>query len=212
MTSERSFDHCNHCGSETWHSESEPFKNRAEVVDEGVTISFCETSAMLQCQVCKRTQLRVRKWNSENGDCGQSFFPPHSMHKAPPWLKELPSEYRVLALQIYPALDAGSYGLALMGARALLDIYISRHSAVQNDFKKKLEDLQKSGSLSPKQIEILVPTFDAGSAAAHRGFIPTESNVLTALQVVENLIHQDVLGVKTLSLKKETPPDTRRKK
>ena len=212
MTPERSFNHCNRCGRETWQSVSEPCENPAEIVDEGVTITFSETSVMLQCQVCKSTQLRVSKWNSENGDGGEMYSPPHSIHQAPSWLKELPPEYRDLALQIYPALDAGSHGLALMGARALLDVYISRHSAVTYDFKKKLEDLQKTGALSLKQVEILMPTFDAGSAAAHRGFIPSEANVLTALQVVENLIHQDVLAVKTQSLKNETPSDTRTRK
>jgi hypothetical protein len=96
-----------------------------------------------------------------------------------------------------------------MGARALLDVYVSRHSAVSNDFRKKLEDLQKAGAISAKQIEILWPTFDAGSAAAHRGYLPSEENVITALQVVENLIQQDVLGIKMQNLKTATPPRKR---
>ena len=213
MPNESSYNYCNRCGSDTWHSIVGQCQDTSDAqLEDGSTISFSERSVLLRCQVCKKTQLCVSTWNSENGDCGMSFYPPPSKHKPPPWLDELPSEYSDLARQIYPALDAGSHSLALMGTRALLDVYVSRHSAVSYDFKKKLEDLQRDGALSAKQIEILLPTFDAGSAAAHRGFLPSESNVITALQVVENLIHQDVLGVKTQKLKTDTPPDPRRKK
>ena len=206
MTSESSFTHCNRCQNKTWHSESKPFEKRGELQeDDGLTILFCDTSIMLECQVCQRTKLQVRNWNSENGS-SLNFFPPESTHRAPLWLKDMPNEYKGLALQIYPALDVGSYGLALMGVRALLEIYISNHTAVPHEFKKKLADLQEREWISSQHVEMLLITFDAGSAAAHRGFIPTEASVIIALQVIENLIHRDILSAKTKDLKNETPP------
>lgn len=206
MPIEPSYNYCNRCGGETRHSIAGECRNSSEErLEDGSLISFSERSALLECQVCQQTRLRVSFWNSENEDGPVFFYPPLSKHKAPAWLKDLPVEYKDLAQQIYPALDAESYSLALMGARALLDLYISRHSPVSNDFKKKLEELQQRGALSAKQIEILWPTFDAGSAAAHRGYLPSEENVITALQVVENLLQQDVLGVKTQQLRSDTP-------
>jgi len=206
VPSEPSYNHCNRCGGETFHSIAGECRNCSEAhLEDGSEISFSERSELLECQVCKQTRLRVSFWNSENDDGPVFFYPPLSKHRAPAWLKELPVEYKDLAEQIYPALDAGSYSLALMGARALLDLYISRHSSVSNDFNKKLENLLQLGALSAKQIEILSRTFDAGSAAAHRGYLPSEANVITALQVVESLLQQDVLGVKTQQLQADTP-------
>ena len=206
MSEQTVFVHCNRCAGDTWHLIAGQSKSNSEVVTEdGYVVSFSQTSDLLECKVCKQTRLRVTDWNSENDSSPPSFYPPTSKHKAPAWLMELPPEYAQLAREIYPALDTGSLSLALMGTRALLDVYVSRHSGVSNDFRKKLEALQAQGALSAKQIKMLTPTFDAGSAAAHRGYVPSEENVIVALQVVENLIHQDILATKTVKLKSDTP-------
>jgi hypothetical protein len=211
MMTEKYYTHCNNCGNEKWHSESIPFVDSSTWHHEdGSTIEFSKTSVMLQCQVCKNTKLRVSKWNSENGEDGEQFFPPNTIRKMPDWVNDLPPEYRDLARQIYPALNAESLGLALMGIRALLDVYISRHSTEKNDFSKKIEELVTTRVLNTRQAATLSTTFDAGSAAAHRGFIPSEINVITALDVVENLIRQDILTAISQILKSETPPDLRR--
>ena len=206
MDKDQTYVYCNRCGGDTQHSLIAQRRNESKAkLEGGYEILFVEKSDFLECQVCQQTRLRITYWNSENEHHFISFAPPASKHKAPSWLNELPPEYSDLALEIYPALDAGSLSLALMGARALLDVYISRHTGVGNDFKKKLEDLCKQGALSAKHAEILWPAFDAGSAAAHRGYQPSEYNVITALQVVENLIQQEVLGTRTQKLKNETP-------
>jgi hypothetical protein len=198
--------HCNRCSSDTWHLIAGQCKNKSEeILEGGDVISFAQTSDLLECKVCKQTQLRVTSWNSENEWLPPSFFPPPSKHKAPDWLHDLSPEYSKLAHEIYPALDAGSFCLALMGTRALLDVYVTRHSGVSNDFTTKLKKLQDQGAISAKQIEILTPAFDAGSAAAHRGYVPSEENIIVALQVVENLIQQDILAIKTAKLKSDTP-------
>lgn len=206
MDQERTYVYCNRCGGDTWHLiVGQRRKESGAQVEDGYAISFVEKSEFIECQVCQQTRIRVTQWNSENDVDSIVFHPPASKHKAPPWLRELPPEYRYLALEIYSALDAESYSLALMGARALLDVYVSRHTDVPNDFRKKLDDLCKQGALSAKHAEILWPAFDAGSAAAHRGYRPSECNVITAVQVVENLIQQEVLGEQTQKLQAETP-------
>lgn len=206
MDKDRTYVYCNRCGGDTWHLiVAQRRKETRAHLEGGYEILFVEGSDFLECQVCQQTRLRITDWNSENEHHSISFTPPASRHKTPSWLNELPPEYVDLALEIYPALDAGSFSLALMGARALLDVYISRHTGVGNDFKKKLDDLCRQGALSVKHAEILWPAFDAGSAAAHRGYRPSEHNVITALQVVENLIQQEILGIWTQKLHDETP-------
>lgn len=206
MDKDQTYVYCNRCGGDTFHLiVAQRRKASSAQLEDGYEISFVEKSDFLECKVCQQTRLRITDWNSENEHHSISFIPPASKLRIPSWLNELPPEYRDLALEIYPALDAGSFSLALMGARALLDVYISRHTGVGNDFKKKLDDLCKQGALSAKHAEILWPAFDAGSAVAHRGYQPSEHNVITALQVVENLIQQEVLGVRTQKLQNETP-------
>jgi hypothetical protein len=207
MSSSAEYNYCNKCGNETAHAIVGQCKSQSEdLLEDSSRILFSDTSSLLQCKVCNKTQLRVSHWNSENEHSGVEFYPAHAKHKPPQWLDELPTEYSDLAREIYTAVDMGSYTLALMGARCLLDIFISRHTPDLNSFKKKLEELVKLGALSAKQTEILMPTFDAGSAAAHRGFKPSASNVITALQVVENLIQQDMLGIMVEKLRIDTPP------
>ena len=194
MPDDRSFNFCNRCSGDTWHLIAGRTSNPSKDVIDGYTISFDEQSELLQCQVCHQTRLRVTLWNSENDWGTPTYYPPNATHRPPSWLHDLSEEDQELSKQIYAALDARSFSLALMGVRSLLDVYVSRHSGVNNDFQKKLAKLASLGALSAKHIEILTPTFDAGSAAAHRGFLSSEEQVVTALQVVENLMEQDFLG------------------
>lgn len=197
---------CNHCGKELNHWViAERRKEDSETVDGGYTIHFTDTSAMLECRVCGEVRLRRILWNSENEGESITYAPPAMQHKKPSWHKELPSEYRYLADEIYTALDTQGLSLALMGTRALLDVYITRHAGDLNNFPAKLARLHELGALNAKQVEALTIAFDAGSAAAHRGFRPAEANVLTALQIVENIIHSDVLSQRAEELKGVTP-------
>ncbi len=56
MPAEPSYNYCNQCGGDTWHSIAGQCKDTSEDrLDNGSTISFSETSVLLQCQVCKKT-------------------------------------------------------------------------------------------------------------------------------------------------------------
>jgi putative hemolysin len=206
MSSESLYVHCNQCGGETVHaSQGQCQKTDSCSLEDGYRISSSTTSKLLECQVCKSAQLQISNWNSENGEEVPLYFPSASKHKPPKWFVDIPNELKGLAKQIYLAMDSGSYSLALMGVRALLDVHVSGKSGMSNGFEKMLNKLVAEGALSADHMKILVPTFDAGSAAAHRGYLPSEFHVITALEVVENLIQQDLLMVKTQKLKADTP-------
>lgn len=63
----------------------------------------------------------------------------------------------------------------------------------------------KTGTLIARQVEILDGVFDAGSAAAHRGYAPSLPDALAATEAVENLLHQHVLMPRVEAMKGNTP-------
>ena len=107
--------------------------------------------------------------------------------------------------EVYSAMDYGLYGIALMGVRAVLDVWATSQTS-QKPFPAKLEEIAALGALSVRQIEILKSTFEAGSAAAHRGYRPSLDDVTAAADAVENLLHQDVFMPRIAKLKANTPP------
>lgn len=204
--------YCNICGSSTLHKSRGECKAESQVTDEPscVVIRFVDTYTLLQCGVCGQAQLRKIEWNSENEEGPAKYFPPPHVRRPPAWLPELDEPHRKLLGEVYAAMDVGLYGVALMGVRAILDVWVSSQTSHGNDFPKKLEAIAALGSLSARQVQILVSTFDAGSAAAHRGYRPNLDDVTTAADAIENLLQQDLLGPRMTKLRANTPPRHRK--
>lgn len=203
--------HCNRCHSETYHEERGQCRKTDSVFDDAsrTEIHFAETYSLLQCLVCGQARLRVIMWNSENDESPPRFFPPPSCRRPPDWLQDLEEPpLRVLLAEVYSALDAGMYAIALMGIRAVLDVWVSSQTSNLNDFSKKLSELATFGVLSARQVEVLKSTFNAGSAAAHRGYAPSLPDVIAATEAVENLLHQHVLLPRIAKMDSNTPPRT----
>ncbi|WP_196800525.1 DUF4145 domain-containing protein [Thioalkalivibrio sp. AKL10] len=99
--------------------------------------------------------------------------------------------------EVYSAIHAKAQALSAMGLRALLDMYIVRKIGDNGTFRQKLDKLQESGFLSAAQVVQLEPALDIGHAAAHRGFFPPPETLEFALDVVESLLHQDLLGAQS---------------
>jgi hypothetical protein len=95
----------------------------------------------------------------------------------------------------------------MMGARALVDMLIVEKVGDVGTFKQKLDTLAAGEFIGATQVEILDAALDAGSAAAHRGHTPSESEVNAVMDIVENLLNAVyVLPDIAKSLKKTTPP------
>lgn len=184
--------HCNRCHAETPHEMRGGCKKTDCVHDDDskTDIHFSETYSLLQCQICGQARLRQVLWNSENDESAPQFFPPPSHRRTPLWISELDYPVRVLLREVYRALESGLYSIALMGVRAVLDVWVSSQTSGRNDFPKKLSELAKIGTLSAQQVEVLASTFDAGSAAIHRGYAPSLADTIAATEAVENLLHQ----------------------
>jgi hypothetical protein len=108
--------------------------------------------------------------------------------------------------EIYIALHADSRRLALMGARAVLDIVLLDKVGDVGTFAKKLEQLEEQGLVARRNREFLATAIDAGSAAAHRGFRPNEETLAHVMDIVENLLEAVyVLEKSAEALRKATP-------
>lgn len=206
-TSSSVFVHCNRCHAETHHVLRGECKATDHCFDEvsRTQIDFAETYTLLQCQICGQGRLQVVMWNSENDGSPPSLFPCSEFRRPPEWLNDLEQTQRFLLKEIYAALDIGMYAVALMGVRAVLDVWVSNQTSGGNNFPKKLGPLVTYGTLSWRQVEILEVVFDAGSAAAHRGYAPSQPDALAAIEAVENLLQQHLLVPKILAMKGNTP-------
>lgn len=205
-TSSKLYVPCRRCGSDTYHHQVGECVKRDQVVDQGTQIDFAETYSLLQCQVCGQARMRLVLWNSENEESSPQYFPPSHRRRPPDWVGQLDERYAAPLNEVYAAYDAGFTAIATMGARAVLDVWVSSQSSNRNNFAAKLQCLRDLGTLSARQIDLLAPSFDAGSGAAHRGYVPDLEDSLTVIEAVENVLHQELLLPRIERVKRNTPP------
>jgi hypothetical protein len=135
-----------------------------------------------------------------------TYFPPRVSRRKPDWLvrNEAP-DYAGLLGEIYTALHADSRRLAMMGARAVIDRAVAKKIGDRGNFSAGLDELQKNNLLSRQERPIIEAAFEAGSAAMHRGHQPTIDSLSTVIDIVERVIHAEVLEDKAKELAAETP-------
>ena len=210
--------HCNKCGHETKHEiVSKRTQSHSDVVDpyQGIEVSWSTTYSMLECRGCEEVSLQRTEWCSENdpmdGPDPGTFFPPRVSRRKPAWVSrlELPEEYAGLLDEIYVALHADSRRLAMMGARALIDATISRSVGDQGNFANGLDSLVKKQLISQRNRETIEAAVEVGHASAHRGYRPSSDGVNVVIDIVENLIHNELLAAPAQALKTSTPPRNR---
>ena len=201
--------HCSSCGATTNHSLiAERDQRGSEQYDEHYHVSWSATYKMLECCGCETVHLSRIYWCSEweRGDVEIRRFPPAVSRRAPAWHSELKSDVRSLFEEVYAALHADSRRLAVMGARALLDIFMTQEVGDVGSFAEKLKQLEAKGIVSTRSHELLDAALEAGHAAAHRGHNPKPEEVKHVIDIVENLFAGSLLGSAAESLRKATPP------
>jgi hypothetical protein len=134
----------------------------------------------------------------------------------PEWFSMLHLEAGLFSLlnETYNALDVDARVLSAAGARTIFD----RASELLKidpslTFKEKLDRLQNEGHISTSERTHLDILTDAGSAAAHRGWIPTEEQLNTVMSIVETFIHRKfVLEWEVKRLRARIPPRKKHRK
>lgn len=148
-------------------------------------------------------------WCSEDDfqDLPQStFFPPRVSRRKPGWLVqgEAPS-YQGLLEEVYTALHADSRRLAMMGARAIIDMAISKQVGDRGTFTHGIKALEQAGLIGKLDRPLIEAAFDAGSASMHRGHQPTTESLNTVIDIVERVVYAEVLAEKAKELAATTP-------
>jgi len=172
--------HCNQCGNKTKHLVVATRKHHgSEPHDEQYDISWSTIYDVFECCGCEEVSLRRRFYFSEwnPGDVEITYYPPRIGRRLPPWKNDLPDEMVSLLEEVYTALQADSRSLAMMGARALIDMVILKEVGDVGSFAQKLAALQKGGFLSDKNRELLDAALDVGNAASHCGHCPESKHV-----------------------------------
>ena len=152
--------------------------------------------------------MRRSSWFSEDPqETNINYYPPAVSRRIPQWARDLPINERTLLDEVYGALHAGSRRLAMMGARALIDVALVSKVGDQGTFAKTLAEGESQGYISKQNRDVPGAAFDAGSAAAHRGHNASAKEVSQVIDIVENLL-QSVYVLESLAddLRKKTPP------
>ncbi|MGT2455440.1 DUF4145 domain-containing protein [Cupriavidus basilensis] len=201
--------HCNECGHETQHNVVQLIRKSRDYDHDRHTVSVGTNWRVLQCCGCHEVAMSRVDWCSEDDPHDPYvpiYFPPRVSRRKPDWLvrQEVPA-YQGLLDEVYAALHADSRRLAMMGARAIIDKAIARKIGNQGNFVKGLDELQRANLLSHQERPIIEAAFDAGSAAMHRGHQPSVDSLNTAIDIVERIIHAEILEEKAKELAAVTP-------
>lgn len=206
--------HCNDCGQETRHNLITMIRRARSFDNDEYTVEVGTNWRVLQCCGCEEITLSRVDWCSEDDPTDKYtpiYFPPRVSRRKPEWLEggDAP-EYQGILDEIYRALHADSRRLAIMGARAVIDIAISRKVGDRGSFSAGLNALEQANLLSKQERPLIETAFDAGSAAMHRGHLPTVTDINTVIDIVERVVHAEVLEKKATSLAATTPKRPKR--
>lgn len=207
--------HCNECGQETKHDVVHQAKRVRTYDQDQYSIDVGSNWTILQCSGCEEVAMRRVDWCSEDdpqdGPNNPTFFPARVSRRKPVWLtlEDAPSSYIGMLDEVYAALHADSRRLAIMGARAIIDVVITRTVGDQGNFAKGLEELETRDLIGKRDRSIIEAAIEAGSAAMHRGHQPTTDDVNVVIDIVERMIQAELLEVKAKALAATTPPRKR---
>jgi hypothetical protein len=147
-----------------------------------------------------------------SGECpdaikaGSLAYPGFTDQPFPKWTQELEETQMLLFWEVYTAISLGLRSLAMMGIRAIVDMYATRQIGDVGGFKKKLDDLLKGQFINKTQHGHLGAVIEAGNAAGHRGHRPQTEDLKVCLSVVEDLLAKERYGSAIEKIRAATPP------
>lgn len=99
-----------------------------------------------------------------------------------------------LLRQTYEATALDLRTLAAMGARATFEC-AATHIGVDSSlpFVRKLRELQNRTLIGIRDAEALSALVEAGNAASHRGWTPTENELVTIIEILNHFVEVNVL-------------------
>lgn len=208
--------YCNECLQETNHDLIATRHRRWVETDSDGTPVGDETTDydFVQCRGCENVSLRRRHIGLGEREESVDYFPPAVSRRLPAWLSGVSffdwdgpkMRIRELLREVYSALYSGSNRLAMMGARAVVDIALTDKLGDIGGFGQKLDGAEKKGWVTPAHRKVLATAIDAGNAVAHRGYRPEKKHLDLVLDIVEHLVQLlYILETNAQNLAKQTP-------
>lgn len=224
--------HCKNCGPNRWATVLAGHSFHQGDDDSGIWGKT--TYRILQCPACDEVFFQTDTIFSEDYEVSShpitgepeyelshtlEHWPPiEKVRRAkPPWFDKLSlidSDLYSLFSSVYVASDQEIDVLAAIGVRTVFD-RASELLGVDpgKNFGEKLSDLMSAGKIGSDDKVILSVLTDAGSAAAHRGWKPTQGQMDTMISIIEGFLYRTfLLGQDAKRLRAKIPRRPKRKK
>lgn len=192
--------HCNYCGG---HKNHLILHQVRDADDSGEQFWYSSLFSLIKCAGCDAIHLRQDSTFSGNVDqygnqiVNTVYYPPASSRRKPEWMTNfaehfdfLQSDIGKILNEVYIALQNGSLRLSVMGIRSVLElIMIEKNGGDTGTISGNVDRFFQSGYVSAQQQPLFKDVvFEAGNAAMHRGYNPTEIHVSAILDMTEALI------------------------
>ncbi|RYF29210.1 MAG: DUF4145 domain-containing protein [Comamonadaceae bacterium] len=187
--------------------------------------------SLLRCRGCETVFYQKSSWNSEDydewyGPDGEAegepsktitTYPKPESKTKPPWIASIAQKDDQLGSildEVYLAYDSNLNILTAVGLRTALD----RATEVLNidpaiSFEEKLIELRAGGWIGETEKEVLEVVVNAGSAAAHRAWKPSRTELSQLLSVMEIFLQKAfIVEKKALSITAKLPAKPKRQK
>jgi len=198
---------CNGCQQDTNHKIVANCSRQRREGDGQFPQIIDEQWQMLQCCGCGSIKAFVKEDSTDFKNPREIHYPARQIRKMPKWCGQTSAQCQDLIREVYMAMHSDCMTLSAMGTRSLLDIMLKDMLGDIGSFQKKLQEAVKQGFFTNVQKDTIHAAVDAGSAASHRGFRPTESQLSAVLDIVEHaLMGHYVLAASSGRLKNEVPP------
>jgi uncharacterized protein DUF4145 len=199
--------HCNTCHRRTNHRRVHQHRRTGGHPREECGWWSAEYELFV-CRGCDEVTLRQRErcYDDEPGEAVVTYFPPRVSRPQPAWLGRIKDEnVTALLKEVYAALHADSRRLAMMGCRGVLDRMMVKAVGDVGTFEQKLARMVAQQLLSQPDRGVLAAAIDAGSASAHRGYLPTPEALDHVVSIVEHTVQATLLPSVAKEIKRTTP-------
>lgn len=201
----RSF--CNGCQQKTRHDIVGNCSRERREGDGQFPRIIDEHWQILQCCGCESIKVFVKEDSADFKSPRETHYPARQIRQLPKWYAEMPPQCQDLLREVYMAMHTDCITLSAMGTRTLLDVMLLEMLGDIGGFEQKLREAVSKGIFTDVQKDTIYAAVDAGNAASHRGFKPTESQLSDVLDIVEHaLMGHYVLAASSGRLKNEVPP------
>jgi hypothetical protein len=189
---------CNYCDGDTVHKVlSSVSLSAQEDLGRGDFINYWGNYQIIQCQGCRAISFRKTSGDDQSWDLDEDGEPFENPELFPGRLRgrkplknawHLPKDIRGIYDETHRALCDKIKTLSAIGIRALVESVCKNKGADGKNLEDKINALVPLGILTKEGADVLHGTRFLGNQAAHELAEPTEEELDTAMDVVENLL------------------------